>query len=306
MRKEQSMTMESTAPAKDATLFAADTVPDNLEPDLLADVQAIERESGGKLCFAARDLQTGRTYCYRADEKCKTASVIKFPILVHVALAVQEGSLSWSEKLVLTDAEKVGGSGVLTQLTAGLSLTLRDVCTLMTIVSDNTGTNMVIERVGTAPINARMRALGLPVTTVFRKSYTDDTPESKPYGLGVTTPREMLRLLMLLAEGRLGAPAGEEILKIMAEQYYRDCIPRLLPEDWKYAGKTGSIDPVRNDVGIVTAPDGRRFALALFCQDLPVVLWTSDNPGMLALARLTRRLLLGPQSREEGRGKREE
>ncbi len=258
-----------------------------------ADVAEIERTSGGQLCFVARDLQTGATLMRNAERKCKTASVIKLPILVHVALAVHEGELSWEEPLTLTDEEKVGGSGVLTQLTAGLHISLRDVCTLMTVVSDNTGTNMVIERVGIESINARMRSLGLPVTTCFRKAYSPDTEESKPYGLGVTTPAEMLRLLTLLTEGKIGnAEISQDILKIMEGQHYRDCIPRLLPEEWKYAGKTGAIDPVRNDVGLVTTPTGDRYALSLFCQDLPIVQWTADNPGMIALARLARRILI--------------
>src|SRR5262245_46675346 len=126
---------------------------------MLRALETIEKECGGTLCLAARDLQTGETWARNADRNCRTASVIKLPILVHVALAVREGSLSWDETLTLTDGEKVGGSGVLTQLTAGLPLRLRDVCALMIIVSDNTGTNMVIERVGVAAINARMRAL---------------------------------------------------------------------------------------------------------------------------------------------------
>ena len=240
-----------------------------------------------------RDLQTGDTRRYHADDKCKTASVIKLPILVHVALCVQEGSLSWDEKLILTDEEKVDGSGVLTQLTAGLELSLRDVCTLMTVVSDNTGTNMVIERVGVEAINARMRQLNLPVTTCFRKAYSPDTEASKAYGLGVTTPNEMLNLLTRLADNKIGDEAvSKDILHILGGQFYRDAIPRLLPEDWKYMGKTGAVDAVRNDVGIVEAPDGRRYALALFCQNLPVVQWTADNSGLLALARMTRHLLI--------------
>lgn len=270
-----------------------DPTPAHNLPDALhADVAQIERDCGGLLCFAFHDFQTGETLRYRADHKCKTASVIKFPMLVHVAMAVQEGVLTWDEPFVLTDAEKVGGSGVLTQLSQGLTLSLRDVCVLMTIVSDNTGTNMIIERLGVEPINARMRSLGLPVTTLFRKSYSEDTPESKPYGLGVTTPEEMLRLLILLAEDKTGGEAASrEMLAMMKAQHYRDGIPRLLPADWTYAGKTGAIDPVRNDVGLVTAPDGRRFALSLFSQELPQVLWTADNPGLLALAKLSRRLL---------------
>jgi beta-lactamase class A len=261
--------------------------------DLAALVSELEAQCGGTLHFAVRDLQTGDTLRCHADERCKTASVIKLPILVHIALCVREGSLSWDEKMALTDAEKVDGSGVLTQLTAGLELSLRDVCTLMTVVSDNTGTNMVIERVGTEAVNSRMSQLGLPVTTCFRKAYSPDTEASKAYGLGVTTPDEMLALLIRLAGNEIGDEAvSKDILHILAGQFYRDAIPRLLPEDWKYRGKTGAVDAVRNDVGIVEMPDGRRYALALFCQNLPIVQWTADNPGLLALARLTRHLLI--------------
>jgi beta-lactamase class A len=258
----------------------------------LAEVAAIEADSGGQISFAARDLQTGATLRSHAERRCKTASVIKLPILTHTALAVAEGWLSWDEKLILTQKEKVPGAGVLTQLTAGLEISLRDACMLMTILSDNTGTNMVLEQVGIPPVNERMRSLGLPITTCFRKGYASDEGTNNPYGWGVTTPDEMLHLLTLLAEGKVGDDTvSAEIVSFLAEQHYRDSIPRFLPADWKYAGKTGGLDQVRNDVGLVTAPDGSRYALALFCQEIPTVLWTPENPGELALARLARRIL---------------
>ena len=264
----------------------------NLNAGLLAAVEAIERDSGGILCFAVQDLQTGEAWRYRADHKCRTASIIKFPILVHIALAVFESGLTWKEMLTLTAEEKVGGSGILTQLTPGTALSIRDICVLMTVLSDNTGTNMLIERLGVAPINARMRSLGLPVTTVFRKSFQPDTPESAPYGWGVTTPEEMLSLIRRLAADRIGdAATSADLIAILEQQFYRDAIPRYLPADWRYAGKTGSLNACRNDVGLVTLPDGRRFGLSLFCQDLTVENWTADNPGLLALARLARLLL---------------
>jgi beta-lactamase class A len=69
----------------------------------VADVEAIERECGGRLRFAARDLRTGATLRYHADTPCKTASVIKLPILIHVALAVREGALDWFRRAEAVD-----------------------------------------------------------------------------------------------------------------------------------------------------------------------------------------------------------
>ena len=257
-----------------------------------AEIEEIERRSGGKLSVAFRNLGSGETVFYRSDALCKTASIIKLSILVHVALCVEEGSISWGEKLELTVAEKVGGSGVLTQLGAGLELSLRDVAVLMTIISDNTATNMLVEKFGVAPINDRMRAFGLAETTLYRKSYSPDTEESREFGLGKTTAEESLALVTLIAEGRVGArETSAEILSILAEQNYQDGIPRYLPSGWRYSGKTGAVDAVRNDVGLVVSPKGERFALSVFCQDLQKVQWTPENPGLLAIAEVSKALL---------------
>lgn len=259
---------------------------------LQADIAAIETESGGILSLAAQDLQTGETFAYHAARKVRTASVIKLPILVHVALSARENRLSWDEKIVLTEEEKVGGSGILKDLTAGQSYSIRDLCMLMTVLSDNTATNTLIERLGVGPINARIRDLGLKVTTLFRKSYSADTPESKKWGFGVTTANEMLTLIGMLAENKIGDPAlCRDVISILERQQYRDSIPRFLPPTWQYAGKTGGLDHVRNDVALVTEPEGRRFLLSFFCQDIPGVLWTPENPGETALARAAKRLL---------------
>ena len=194
--------------------------------------------------------------------------------------------------LELTDAEKVGGAGVLSGMTAGLKLSLHDTAYLMTAISDNTATNMLIEFLGVAPVNERMKNFGLTETRLLRKSYSPDTPESAVYGMGVTTPNEMLRLLLLLHENQIGSfRAKEEVMDFLFAQQIRDRIPRYLPPDWRYLGKTGGVEGVRNDVGIVTAPDGRAFALSLFIQNLPHGDWTADNPGLIALARLAKNLV---------------
>ncbi|MCS6777227.1 MAG: serine hydrolase [Chloroherpetonaceae bacterium] len=261
---------------------------------ILAQIAEIERDMGGEVCLAARNLQTGRMLSYRADRMVMTASIIKLPILIHVALCVREGTASWQEPVALTAQEKVGGSGVLKVLSDGLVLSVRDLCTLMMVVSDNTATNLIVERFGVEAINRRMRSLGLARTTINRKAFSREQPSllSARYGFGVTTPLETLRLLTEIAEGRVGDSAtSADLLYFLQEQQYRDGIPRFLPADWKYAGKTGAIDSVRNDAGIVTAPDGRRYALALFCQKLRDTLWTPENSGLVAIARLSRLLI---------------
>jgi beta-lactamase class A len=260
------------------------------------DVQKLEETLDVDLSISARDLGSGQTFRYHGDRKCKTASVIKFPILVHVAMLVHEGKLDWDQKLVLTEQEKVAGSGVLTKMTAGLEITVRDTATLMTIISDNTATNMLIELVGKDAINQRMRELGLPITTCNKKAYSQGpvTPESKEFGFGVTTPDEMVKLMQLVAENKIAdEKTSAEIMVFLSRQQRRDAIPRLLPEGWKYAGKTGAIDMVRNDVGLVTATDGRRFALALFARTRQEHPWNADNPAVVALARIAKRLLVG-------------
>ncbi len=248
---------------------------------------------GGEISLRVEDLTSGEILASaHPDRACKTASVIKFPILAHVALEVDRGILHWDETLTLTDGEKVGGSGVLTHMTTGLNLSLRDVCVLMTVISDNTATNMIIEHVGVEPVNQTLRELGLPKTTLYRKSYSPDTPKSKKYGLGMATAREMCRLIALLHVGKIGSPEiSADILGIMEGQRYRDGIPRYLPADWIYEGKTGAIDHVRNDVARVRTPDGRAFACAIFVQNLPQILWTADNPGYYAIANLAKALL---------------
>src|SRR5205823_2672570 len=86
----------------------------------------------GEISLAAKDLRTGEAVYVHADRKCASASVIKLPILVHVVLAGEEGLLSLDEPLSLRDEDKVPGSGILTQLSAGLRITILDACVLMT------------------------------------------------------------------------------------------------------------------------------------------------------------------------------
>jgi beta-lactamase class A len=142
-------------------------------------------------------------------------------------------------------------------------------------------------------VNQRLDQLGCPQTRLLRRAFSPDTPRSRPFGLGVTTAAEQIDLLTRLVKHQLGGPAVDDtVLAMLAMQQDRAAIPRLLPSGWTYAGKTGSNIGLRADVGLISAPDGRQFVMAVFCSGMPGEDWSVENPGLRAIARLAQALLL--------------
>jgi beta-lactamase class A len=258
-------------------------------------VSSLERESGGQISFAF--VSADGVLSHRGDEVVATASTYKLPLLIHLASLVHEGQLSWDLPLRLTDALKSRGTGVLRALHSGLELTLRDVCHLMTVLSDNTATDMLVNRFGLEDVNSWLRSLGLERTTLLRQDSTSDASSRAPFATGITTPNEMVELLQRLASGSFGPGMTKDVLEMLAAQNDQSMIPRYLPPGWSYAGKTGCDADLRADVGLVRDPSGRGFVLALFCSFPTSNDWSLENPGTLALARLAKFLLLDRASK---------
>jgi len=146
----------------------------------------------GRLGVAVKHLGTGEAASLNGDELFPTASVFKVPVIVELYRQVEAGAASLDEKVILREEDKVPGSGVLKELTPGLAVTLRDLVELMMIVSDNTATDLIVERVGMEKVNATLRRLGLERTRVvadcrdilFDLIGLDDLPdEEKTVGL---------------------------------------------------------------------------------------------------------------------------
>lgn len=253
-------------------------------------ISSLEQESGGQISFTF--LAADRVLSHRGDELVATASTYKLPLLIHLALEVQEGTLSWDLPLRLMDALKSHGTGVLRSLTSGLELTLRDVCYLMAVLSDNTATDMLVDRFGLEAVNARLRSLGLEHTTLLLQDSSLDGSSRAPLATGITTPNEMAQLLKQLASGSFGPGVTRDVLEMLGAQNDQSMIPRYLPPGWSYAGKTGCDADLRADIGLVQDPQGRGYVLALFCKFPASNDWSLENPGTLALARLARALLL--------------
>ena len=152
-----------------------------------------------------------------------------------------EGKLRFDDVVTLTDAIKVGGSGVLNGLRAGLPLRIRDLVELMIVVSDNTATNMLVERLGTKRIDDRLAGLKLPDTKIFRPTFRDGRADVFPelereFGLGMTTPRQMAELMAMIAEGRAVNPdaSAAMVAPRAVEQRRRDVNRQLRPSDGQF------------------------------------------------------------------------
>ena len=258
-------------------------------------------QSPARVYLAAKNLTTGKIVELRGNEKVRTASTIKLPLLVEIYAEASEGKLKLDEELIMREADMVSGSGVLRELTAGTRLKLRDIANLMIVVSDNTATNMLMERVTANAVNARMDKLGLPATRLMRKIRGDGTQlkaaqgwskageieDNKKFGIGSSTALEMLRLLELLAEGKL--PGSKEMIAILKRQQYNDGLGRKLP-GLTIANKTGALDHLRSDVGIVYTKGGP-IAIAITVEDIPAIDYGEDNPGLILIADLAKQIV---------------
>ena len=234
-----------------------------------------------------------------ADERVRTASTIKVAIMIEAFSRVAEGRAKWTDELVLTKEKKVSGSGILPEFADGLHLTLRDAVTLMMLMSDNTATNLVIDALGGADtVNARMQSLGMTETRLMRKvggggeSEEGKKEENKRFGLGRTSPHEMVMLVEKLERGEIISPAvSKEMIELMKREQTQDGIWREL---WRIprATKSGALDALRSNVGIIYHPRGR-IALAITCDDMPEPNWTADNPAFHLMSHLSEIMIDG-------------
>ena len=261
-------------------------------------VKPIVASFKGKVSLFAKNLDTGETYALNPDERVRTASTIKIAVMIEAFARVNEGKAKWTDEVVLTKGKKVSGSGILTELSDGLKLTLRDAVNLMMILSDNTATNLVLDVLTTDAVNARMESLGFKQIKINRKvgsggeSTAGKDPENKKFGLGVATPREMVLIMEKLERGEIINPTvSKEMLELMKREQGRNALGRSL---WSVpmASKYGALDRLRSAVGILYMKNGK-VAMAISCDDMPETMWSVDNPAYLLMSKLSEVLAEG-------------
>jgi beta-lactamase class A len=287
-----------------ACLVSAQTASDS---SLEAAVKARCAGFPGTVTMAAKNLVTGKAYGLGADKPVRTASTIKLAIMIECFYEATEGKLKLTEPVKLTADEKVSGSGILQDLSAGSEFPIRDLVDLMIVLSDNTATNLILNRIGGNAVNARMAQLGIQSTRVMRKILGDGTdlkpfptgiteegskPENKKWGIGRSSPKDMLMLLEKLYQGTLvDKQASDEMLGILKHQRDTCCMGRDMP-DITVAHKTGALDHLRSDVGIIYSKRGP-IAMAITVEGIPQVDYGPDNAGDILISALSEILVNG-------------
>ncbi|MGW2395695.1 serine hydrolase [Kitasatospora sp. NPDC001664] len=272
------------------------------------DIRAVFEAAGCEGALCVLEVGGEGEVALDAEAPVVAASVSKVQIALEVETWFAEGRLDPRERVVLRAGERTDGPTGLSLLADDVELSLRDLVVLMLTVSDNPATDELLRRVGTASVNATAERLGLagtvlgsdlrtmldtvgedlgradwadlqrwsPTATPLQHAEADRLllasrtldPARSPLR---TTPRDMARLLALIWTDRAGPPAAcARVRSVMARQLTRHRLGSAFRPPTRVAAKSGSLfGIVRNEAGVVTLPDGRRYAAAVFTRSAP-------------------------------------
>ncbi len=200
------------------------------------------------------DLDTGNYLDFNGEKAFPAASTIKFPVLVALFQEVDAGRIKLNETLVMRRDLVTGGSGVIQYKKAGTKFNLLETATKMITISDNTATNMIIDRLGgKAKLNKRFRSWGLQ-NTVIRNLLGDFK------GTNTTSAKDLVRLSALVVNNQaLSNSSRTKVLNLMRRVENRSLLPSGLGKGAVIAHKTGTLGVILGDAGIIEMPSGKRY-----------------------------------------------
>jgi len=272
--------MRGQAASAIALLLAGATVaaqqPAQTARRLQASIERTTRSVNATWGIYVKSLETGEEVSIDADRQMETMSTIKIPLMIEALEQIKAGKFKLDDKYTFVQADSQPGTGTIQRLDPGAVMTVKDLITMMIIVSDNTATEVLYRMVGGPDaVNARMQAMGLQKTRAMNvpskwfpqlrsAATTEQFYRDGKYPFGLSTPREMGRLLEMMERGRLvDKPSSDLMLRIMRGQLYRTRIPRYVT-GYTIPHKTGDFLPyVGDDVGMLEAP-GRTIIISIF------------------------------------------
>ncbi len=261
---------------------------------VLQGIQRLAPQFSGVLGVWSHSLVSGETIEWNAEDVFPSASTIKLPILYEVYRQAADKRFRLTDTRTVAATDVVPGSGVLKDLTPGITLSIRDLATLMIVVSDNTAANLLIDLVGIDAVNQAMKTLGFHATVLGHKFFrapAGAVPNS-------STPADLGRLLVQIGRHRVLTPAAcEEMLRILRQQHYTDHITRKIVDYDGFleagvepvvtvASKSGAIRGTRNDVALIERRDGR-YVIAMMTRDCADRRFYVDNEAAVLLANVS-------------------
>lgn len=264
-----------------------------MPPDLEATCQEIDAEFSGRWVLYAEHLASGEVFRWGETRPMETASSIKLVVLAAALDAVAKGAWSLADLIAVAADDWVEGSGVLQHCTVGTRLSLKDLLTLMIIVSDNVATNTVLRLIGLESVNALAEREGLSQTRIVKRIDFD-----RPGPIGLSTPGDLARLLTRIHRRQLiTAEMSALMWDILIRQQYNTLITRTLPyallngdpepAPVTVGSKSGSLSGVRNDAGLVVTPWGD-YVIAIMSEGCRDLRFHPDNEAMVVLPRASR------------------
>lgn len=245
-----------------------------------AEIGGIDQHLDGVMGVAIEDLTSGDHYFLHEDEVFAQASSIKITVLANLYLQVQQGKLKLTDSYAVQSSDLVPDSDIMGGLTPGVTrLTLRDLATMMVAVSDNSATNVLIDRVGMPNVNAMLDSLGLRHTRLRRKMM--DLQAAKEGRENISSPHEMMTLLDAIYRGKVLNKESTADFFSMLSTNKDSWIPRDLPSGLKIANKPGSLEAVRNDSGIVFV-EGRPYVICVMTSFL-----RNEREGEEAISKIS-------------------
>ena len=258
-----------------STILSAQQQPTPLQR-VKASIERTTRSVNATWGIYVKSLETSEEIAIDADRQMETMSTIKIPLMVEVLEQIKAGKFALTDKYTFVQADSQPGTGTIQRLDPGAVMTVKDLITMMVIVSDNTATEVLYRMVGgPEAVNRRMDALGMKNTRAMNvpsrwfpslrsAPSTEQFYREGKYPFGLTTPREMGQLLEMMERGTLvDKNASDLMLRIMRGQLYRTRIPRYL-SGYTIPHKTGDFLPfVGDDVGMLEAP-GRTIVISVF------------------------------------------
>ena len=238
---------------------------------LQSSIETTTRSVNATWGIYVKSLETGEEIAINADRPMETMSTIKIPLMVEVLEQVKAGKFKLTDKYTFVAADSQPGTGTIQRLDPGAVMTVKDLITMMIIVSDNTATEVLYRMVGGPDaVNARMDAMGLKTIRAMNvpskwfpllrsAATTEQFYRDGKYPFGLSSPRDMGRLLEMMERGTLvDKPSSELMLQIMRAQLYRTRIPRYVT-GYRVPHKTGDFLPyVGDDVGMLEATNPTR------------------------------------------------